>query len=325
MFNKLSPTPITNQTHRRVLIFTMIWFFSGAWIDSSAHIYLIDDIETFFTPWHGVLYSGYIFSVLVVMYIKNTMKDYKFDIGVLGAVVFGIGGASDAIWHTLLGIETGVEPLITPSHLMLFLGAFLMLDYIFTSRPLKETLDNASIFSAATSYGLVLFITLFINPFLNIWTFIQRNDELAAGSVILQAMLASFMFIYIIRFKVSPKQMSSIYLIAFIYISINTSLGELDRTVLICISGLIMSVLIYQITKWYQTTNNDRKIQVCAALVAGSYGLVFVLHLLAFSGINEIELSWRFYGLGGLITTPILFGYMLGNLGVSPTSGEVVS
>ena len=95
------------------------------------------------------------------------------------------------------------------------------------------------------------------------------------------------------------------------YISINTSLGELDRTVLICISGLIMSVLIYQITKWYQTTNNDRKIQVCAALVAGSYGLVFVLHLLAFSGINEIELSWRFYGLGGLITTPILFGYML--------------
>ena len=325
MFNKLSPTPITNQIHRRILIFTMIWFFSGAWIDSSAHIYLIDDIETFFTPWHGVLYSGYIFSVLVVMFIKNTMKDYKFDIGVLGAVVFGIGGASDAIWHTLLGIETGVEPLITPSHLMLFLGAFLMLDYIFTSRPLKETLDNASIFSAATSYGLVLFITLFINPFLNIWTFIQRNDELAAGSVILQAMLASFMFIYIIRFKVSPKQMSSIYLIAFIYISINTSLGELDRTVLICISGLIMSVLIYQITKWYQTTNNDRKIQVSAALVAGSYGLVFVLHLLAFSGINEIELSWRFYGLGGLITTPILFGYMLGNLGVSPTSGEVVS
>ena len=209
MFNKLSPTPITNKTHRSLLIFTMIWFFSGAWIDSSAHTYLIDDIETFFTPWHGVLYSGYIFSALVVMYIKNTMKDYKFDVGVLGAVIFGIGGASDAIWHTLLGIETGVEPLITPSHLLLFLGAFLMLDYIFTTRPSKERLDNASIFSAATSYGLVLFITLFINPFLNIWTFIRRDDELAAGSVILQAMLASFIFIYVIRFKVSPKQAAS--------------------------------------------------------------------------------------------------------------------
>ena len=59
------------------------------------------------------------------------MKDYKFDVGVLGAVIFGVGGASDAIWHTLLGIETGVEPLITPSHLMLFLGSFLMLDLCF--------------------------------------------------------------------------------------------------------------------------------------------------------------------------------------------------
>ena len=25
MFNKMSPTPITNQTHRRLLIFSMIW------------------------------------------------------------------------------------------------------------------------------------------------------------------------------------------------------------------------------------------------------------------------------------------------------------
>ena len=70
MFNKLAPTPITNQTHRRLLIFSMIWFFTGAWIDSSAHTYLINDIETFFTPWHGVLYSGYAFSVLVAMYIN---------------------------------------------------------------------------------------------------------------------------------------------------------------------------------------------------------------------------------------------------------------
>ena len=324
MFNKLSPRPITDKGHRRLLIFSMIWFFSGAWIDSSAHTYLIDDIETFFTPWHALLYSGYAFSVLVVVYIKNKMKDYKVDVGVLGAVVFGIGGASDAIWHTLFGIETGVEPLITPSHLMLFLGSFLMLDYVFTARPSKEKLDNAAIFSAATSYGLVMFITLFINPFLNIWSFIDRDDELAAGSVILQAMLASFIFVYIIRFQVTAKQMSIIYLVSFLYISINPSLGDFDRTILICISGLIMAALIYQITNWYQTTNHDRKIQVSAALVSGSYGLVFVLHLLAFSSINGIDLTWRFYGLGGLVTTPLLFGYMLGNLGVSPSSGKIV-
>ena len=52
---------------------------------------------------------------------------------------------------------------------------------------------------------------------------IDREDELAAGSVILQAMLASFIFIYIIRFKVTAKQMSTIYLVSFLYISINPS------------------------------------------------------------------------------------------------------
>ena len=45
---------------------------------------------------------GYAFSVLVAMYVKNKMKDYKFDVGVLGAVIFGVGGASDAVWHTYL-------------------------------------------------------------------------------------------------------------------------------------------------------------------------------------------------------------------------------
>ena len=128
MFNKLSPVVVTDEKDRKLFIIAMLWFFIGAWIDSSAHTYLLDGIETFFTPWHGVLYSGYAFSVLVAMYVKNKMKDYKFDVGVLGAVVFGVGGASDAVWHTLLGIETGVEPLVSPSHLMLFLGSFLMLD-----------------------------------------------------------------------------------------------------------------------------------------------------------------------------------------------------
>ena len=87
MFDKLAPTPITNTKHRTLLVVAIVWFFVGAWIDSSAHTYLLDDIETFFTPWHAVLYSGYAFSVLVALYVKNAIKDYKFDVGVLGAVI----------------------------------------------------------------------------------------------------------------------------------------------------------------------------------------------------------------------------------------------
>jgi hypothetical protein len=194
MFNKLSPVTITNRKDRNLFIVAMLWFFIGAWIDSSAHTYLLDDIETFFTPWHAVLYSGYAFSVLVAVYVKNKIKDYKFDVGVLGAVIFGIGGASDAVWHTLLGIETGVEPLVSPSHLMLFLGAFLMLDYVFTARPSKDSLDTASVVAVSTIYALVMFITQFLHPYLQYEVFFTYDDAFAAGTLFFQAYACEYCF-----------------------------------------------------------------------------------------------------------------------------------
>jgi hypothetical protein len=324
MFNKLSPVVITNQKDRNLFIVAMLWFFIGAWIDSSAHTYLIDDIETFFTPWHAVLYSGYAFSVLVAIYVKNKIKDYKFDVGVLGAVVFGIGGASDAVWHTLLGIETGVEPLVSPSHLMLFLGAFLMLDYVFTARPSTDKLDTASVVAVSTIYGLIMFITQFLHPYLQYGVFFSYDDAFAAGTLFFQAMLASIVFVYAIRFKMTSSQMFLLYFLSFVYVSVHSSLGDTGLMLLIIGIGAAYSFGVYSVTNWYYKTDHDRKIQVSTAMVASLYGLFFVVYLLILQAQNSYDITWRFYGLGGLVTTPLLFGYMVGNLGVNPRTGEVV-
>ena len=324
MFNKLSPVAITDERDRNLFIIAMLWFFIGAWIDSSAHTYLIDDIETFFTPWHAVLYSGYAFTVLVAMYIKNKIRDYKFDVGVLGAVIFGFGGASDAVWHTFLGIETGVEPLVSPSHLMLFLGAFLMLDYVFTTRPSKDQLDTASVVAVSTIYALVMFITQFLHPYLQYGVFFNYDDAFAAGTLFFQSMLASIVYVYAIRFKMSPKQMFLLYFLSFVYVSVNASLGNTRLMMLIIGIGVLFSFGVFRVTNWYYNTDHDRKIQVSSAVIASLYGLFFVLYLLIQQSQSINELTWRFYGLSGLVTTPLLFGYMVGNLGVSPTTGEVV-
>ncbi len=324
MFNKLSPVAITNQKDRNLFIVAMLWFFIGAWIDSSAHTYLIDDIETFFTPWHAVLYSGYAFSVLVAIYVKNKIKDYKFDVGVLGAVIFGIGGASDAVWHTLLGIETGVEPLVSPSHLMLFLGAFLMLDYVFTARPSTDKLDTASVVAVSTIYGLIMFITQFLHPYLQYGVFFSYDDAFAAGTLFFQAMLASIVFVYAVRFKMTSSQMFLLYFLSFVYVSVHSSLGDTGLMLLIIGIGAAYSFGVYSVTNWYYKTDHDRKIQVSSAMVASLYGLFFVVYLLILQAQNSYDITWRFYGLGGLVTTPLLFGYMVGNLGVNPRTGEVV-
>ena len=40
----------------------------------------------------------------------------------LGALIFAAGGMTDLIWHTIFGIEAGVEALLSPTYLVLALG-----------------------------------------------------------------------------------------------------------------------------------------------------------------------------------------------------------
>jgi len=47
--------------------------------------------------------------------------------GVIGVVLFGLGGAGDFLWHGAFGFEEGVEALVSPSHVALAAGAGLFL------------------------------------------------------------------------------------------------------------------------------------------------------------------------------------------------------
>ena len=312
------------------MILGMIWFLGGAWLDASAHTYLDESLETFFTPWHAMLYTGYIFVLVFYVYIKNKMKDYRFDIGLLGGSIFAVGGASDLVWHTVLGIEEGIEPLLSASHILLFLGAFLMLDHAFSSRPEKNKLDNTAIFAIASSYGLGLFITQFMNPFFRVWSFFQIGPEheiVSAASVFIQTFLAAYVFVYTIRFNPTKNQIFLLYIVSFTYMSVLNILGgDFWAIVNIFVFGTIYALLIRIVTNWYYTTENDRRIQISTALVAGLYGFVSVLYVLFYDLYAGFQpLAWRFYGLSGLVFTPMLFGYMIGNLGVSPLDGEIIN
>ena len=326
MFDKFAPVPITNPAHRSLLIFSMTWFLIGTWIDSSAHIYLSQEIESFFTPWHAVLYSGYAFSVVSAAYVKNSIKDYRVDVGILGAVIFGIGGGLDVLWHTFLGIEQGVEPLVSPSHLMLFLGAFLMLAYVFASRPKIESLDTPAVITVGASLSLITFITQFLHPSLNVGEFFWYGiEELAAGSLFFQALLAGIFFVFIIRFQPTKNQIFIMYTISFVYLSFHSVLGDLKLMAAKILWGIVFGYLASQITNWYYITESKQKMQIGTSLIAGSYGLLFVFYLFTASFYFEQEMVWRFYGLGGLVTIPLLFGYMIGGLGVSPVTREIIN
>ena len=107
----------------------------GVFLDGWAHTHGKVD-QSFFTPWHAVLYSGFVIlaAFLALTLFNNHQKGYAwgramppgYETAVVGAAIFAVAGVGDLIWHTLFGIEKGIEGNISPSHLALALGGMLL-------------------------------------------------------------------------------------------------------------------------------------------------------------------------------------------------------
>jgi hypothetical protein len=61
---------------------------------------------------------------------------YRLDI--LGILLFAIGLTSDIVWHTIFGLETSVESLMSPPHVFLVTGTFFM-----ASSPFRAAWEDA--------------------------------------------------------------------------------------------------------------------------------------------------------------------------------------
>lgn len=102
----------------------------GASWDITSH--LLRTPETFFTPSHGILYSGVgislvsaILSLVILMTKRHTRKkpfDFGLKIIIVGALLQVIAGPGDFYWHELFGIDG----LLSPTHLTLALGILIV-------------------------------------------------------------------------------------------------------------------------------------------------------------------------------------------------------
>ena len=107
----------------------------GLFVDGWAHNNL-DQIETFFTPWHALFYSGFTATALWIASLvarqRSAGRTWREAIprgyggAVVGVIVFGIGGVGDWLWHTIFGIEVSIDALLSPTHLVLLTGMLLI-------------------------------------------------------------------------------------------------------------------------------------------------------------------------------------------------------
>lgn len=155
------------------------WLVGGFLLDVWAHHNLPSTLETFFTPWHGVLYSGFlaVAAFLVGAFVRNLLRGTSwrealpvgYGLSLVGVLIFVVGGIGDVAWHLLFGIEVDVEALLSPSHLALALGAGLIV-----SGPLRSAWNRGYVgLPALLSLGYAMLAVAFVtevgSPFATPW------------------------------------------------------------------------------------------------------------------------------------------------------------
>ncbi|MDE0805371.1 MAG: hypothetical protein OSA99_18890, partial [Acidimicrobiales bacterium] len=182
------PHATNPSSHRRALtardqafgVVFALWMVVGLFLDGWAHDN--NEPESFFTPWHGVLYSGFLSAAGAAVFLARP-RDGKtwresmpngHGLTLAGLGVFAIGAVSDLIWHETLGVEVGVEALLSPTHLLLLVGGIAAL-----SAPFRASWTSMSdrheslrtfaptVLSLALLVAVVGFFLLFLSPFVN--------------------------------------------------------------------------------------------------------------------------------------------------------------
>ena len=129
-----TPNSSTKSMHsfHYLMIGLIIVLQIGGIIDARTHVFYGVEIESFFVPAHYFLYGGWLvilgsIGAYVGLQVRKGSKpaDWlppRYALVALGAILFGISGGLDAVWHTLFGFELNLEILLSPSHLVLFLA-----------------------------------------------------------------------------------------------------------------------------------------------------------------------------------------------------------
>lgn len=101
-----------------------LWVACGFFLDAWAHGHV--PVETFFTPYHAVFYSGMLLLIVGLSVHWATQRSFPlaYRYALLGIPIFVLAGVGDLVWHHFFGVEEGIDALLSPTHQLLGLGVF---------------------------------------------------------------------------------------------------------------------------------------------------------------------------------------------------------
>lgn len=308
------------------------WLMIGVSLDGWAHNH-IPALETFFTPWHGVLYSGYlaVATFLLVVFVRNQQHGSGwqravpsgYGLSLLGVGIFAVGGVLDLIWHVLFGIEKNIAALLSPTHLMLALGAVLMVSGPFRAAwqrlPAEPAESKSNLFPMLLSLAYMLaiftFFTQFANPIANSYAdqhTVEPLEDLGIASILLQtALFMGFVLFAMRRWRLPLGAFTLIYMINSV---VSSLMAKSSLVIAVAILAALTGFLLDLLNKGLKPIAEGKAaIRLFASAVPVVSNGIYFLGLFAIKGI-----AWSVHLWVGSIVMAGIVGLLLSYLLVPP-------
>lgn len=318
------------------LIVTLLsgWLLGGAYLDAWAHNH-IPQLDTFFTPWHGVLYSGYLAVAAYLVFIL--VRHHKggvpwrralpagYGLSLAGAAMFAVGGVLDLIWHELFGIEVGVEALLSPTHLILGTGGILIVTGPLRAawqrfpgdRSLRWENGLPALLSASFVLALLAYFTQYAHPFVrtlagkddyNLAPFF--NQALGVTNILIQsAFLMGIVLLLLKRWSLPFGALTLILTLSTVLISF---LNDQYLWILLAlVAGLFGDVLLHQLHPSPERST---------ALRLFAFAVPFIVYSFYFLGIaiSDGGIAWSIHLWTGSAVLAGVVGLLLSFLALPP-------
>lgn len=152
MLTTVEDPPRAGYSGNLLTIAFSTWLLGGLLLDVWAHNN-VPRLETFFTPWHAALYSGFLATAAWISWLvrRNLMAGRRglaaipsgYVLGAFGVCLFVVAGAGDLTWHTVFGIERNARIFFSPTHLLLVTAIVLIVTSPFRDALTDPTMPEA--------------------------------------------------------------------------------------------------------------------------------------------------------------------------------------
>jgi hypothetical protein len=331
--------PATSLRYDYVTAVLLLWLIGGTFLDAWAHNHIGNDLDTFFTPWHGVMYSGFlaVMALTVGTWFVNTRRGYDwrhtmpagYELSLIGIGLFGIGGVGDMIWHTLFGIEVNIQAAFSPTHQLLIIAEVLLglgplrsaMRKVDAPNSLKAFIPIA--LSMAVSLGAVFLEYQGMNLIVQAYPSVARmpatfrEDQLyqvvgVASGILMSISLMGLIFLTIRRWSANLP----FGLFTFVFTVLGFAMATQRDTYVLALAMLLGGLTADLGVLWLQPSE-ERRGQVRALAVAVPM-VLFSSYMLLLAFTSEIW--WSIHTVGGLVVSSTLASLVLSYLVFLPSA-----